>query len=87
MYDPLRGFASSYVTVTAADDADVPRPLKGLNVAAAGYVKITTVGTDNAPSWTGSIYVTQGDNGTAPIKRVFATGATSPAATIVAGIL
>ena len=38
MFDPLRGFASSYVTVTAADDADVPRPLKGLNVAAAGYV-------------------------------------------------
>jgi len=84
MFDPQRAFATGYVAVSGNDSTDLPRPLKGLNISAAGTVKITTVGTANTPSVTVTIYCPVGDVGTAPIQRLWATGGT---ATVAAGII
>ena len=85
MFDPRRAYINGLVSVTPNNGADVPRTLYGLNVSAAGVVRITTVGTDSEPSYTGLWYVTPGDNGMkCGISRVWVTDLT---ATIVAGIL
>lgn len=82
-----RILAADYVALTGGyapsdtADTDLTTDLIGLNVSAAGFVKIrTSAGTII------EIYVTEGDNGTAPISQIYATPA-GTAATLAAGII
>ena len=78
-----RILAGDYVALTgdmaASNDTDLDRDLIGVNVSAAGDLKI-----DTAAGTTITIYVVEGDNGTAPIRRIYVAGTD---ATIAAGII
>lgn len=68
----LQSPASRIAVITPSDAADLAQATRALNVAAAGTVRVTTVGGDTA-----DVYVAAGTTFPIRARRVHATGTTA----------
>lgn len=79
MTDPFQKFqpglespASRLIPVTPSDTADLPMASRALNVAQAGFVRVTTIAGD-----TGQVHIAPGIPFAIRVSRIWATGTTA----------